>query len=133
LAADYGQLTRNLSSFYDFTGKLVLFVGAGGRQLLDPSIATRKLIAIDRDVESLRELKAKCEAQGMHDSVDIVGCDFKDVRSFGDVVYFEFCLHEMGDPTQALLHASTLALDIVVFDHLPESEWVFHAAEEDQV
>jgi hypothetical protein len=48
-------------------------------------------------------------------------------------VYFEFCLHEMPDPGMALAHAKTLALDIVVFDHAPGSEWAYMAAEEDKV
>jgi hypothetical protein len=48
-------------------------------------------------------------------------------------VYFEFCLHEMNDPRQALRHALTLAPEVLIFDHLPESEWAFHAAEEDKV
>ena len=39
----------------------------------------------------------------------------------------------MGDPLKALTHARTLASDIVVFEHLPGSDWVFHAAEEEQV
>jgi hypothetical protein len=55
------------------------------------------------------------------------------VASSGDVVYFEFCLHEMMDPYRALLHARSLAPDIVVFDHLPGSEWSFYAAEDDKV
>src|SRR5712692_9325359 len=71
LAADYGQLTENLRRFYDFSGKVVLFVGAGGRQLLDPSVRTRKLIAIDQDVESLMELKTNV-ATGMRGSVVVV-------------------------------------------------------------
>jgi len=37
MAMDYGKLTENLGRFYDFTDKVVLFVGAGGRQLLDPA------------------------------------------------------------------------------------------------
>jgi len=124
VAVDCGKLTENLTHFYDFTGKVVLFVGAGGRQLLDSATRARKLIAIDRDAESLR---------GLRGSVDVLGTKFEDVALRGDVVYFEFCLHEMDDPERALAHARSLAPDIVVFDHLPDSEWVFHGAEEDQV
>jgi hypothetical protein len=133
LAADYGQFTENLCRFYDFTSKVVLFVGAGGRQLLDPAIRIKKLIAIDRDVKALEELKRNIAAKGMQDSVDILGADFEHVTLLGDVVYFEFCLHEMVDPQKALTHARSLAPDIVVFDHLPGSEWAFYAAEEDKV
>lgn len=133
LATNYGKLTENLHRFYEFTGKVVLFVGAGGRQLLDPSIGAKKLIAIDENAQSLRELEANIAAKGMQNSVEVVGSSFEDVTAYGDVVYFEFCLHEMDDPQQALSHARALAPDIVVFDHLPGSEWVFHAAEEDKV
>jgi len=58
------QLTENLLGFYDFTNKVVLFVGAAGRQLLDPSAGTKKLIAIDQDVEGLREPAARVAARG---------------------------------------------------------------------
>ena len=133
MATDYGKLTENLHHFYDFSGKVVLFVGAGGRQLLDSSIRTKKVIAIDENAQSLKELEANIAAKGMQDSVEVVGSRFEDVAARGDVVYFEFCLHEMDDPQQALSHARALALDMVVFDHLPGSEWVFHAAEEDKV
>jgi len=126
LAADYGQMTENLRCFYDFTDKIVLFVGAGGRQLLDLSIRTRKVIAIDENVQSLSELKSK-------NSVEVVGSRFEDVALRGDVVYFEFCLHEMDDPGKALCHARTLAPDIMVYDHAPGSEWVFYGDEEEEV
>ncbi len=55
MAVDCRKLTDNLSRFYDFTSKTVLFVGAGGSQLLDPSIRTGKLMAIDQNA-ALREL-----------------------------------------------------------------------------
>jgi len=122
LATDYAKLSENLSRFYDFTGKVVLFVGAGGRQLLDPAAPVRKLIAIDKDVEALRELEEYLVAKGLQDSVEVIGASFEEVAVHGDVVYFEFCLHEMADPEKALMHAKSLAPDIVVYDHSPGSE-----------
>ena len=133
MAADYALFTANLHRFYDFAGKVVLVVGAGGGQLLDPACQTKKLIAIDRDRAALNRLVAKLDASGSRDSVEIVCASFEDVRLSGDVVYFEFCLHETSDPLLALTHARTLAPDSVVFDHLPDSPWSFHAAEEDKV
>ena len=65
--------------------------------------------------------------------VDVVCAKFEDVNLSGDVVYFEFCLHEMADPIKALGHARALAPDIVVFDHSPGSEWAFFGAEEEKV
>jgi hypothetical protein len=133
MATDYAQLTKNLLRFYDFTNKVVLFVGAAGRQLLTPSAGTKKLIAIDQDVEALRELAANVAAKGIQDSVEVVGSKFEDVALSGDAVYFEFCLHEITDPQKALTHAKNLARDIVVFDHSPDSEWIFYGAEEEKV
>jgi ubiquinone/menaquinone biosynthesis C-methylase UbiE len=132
VAIDYGTLRNNLRCFYDFQDKVVLYVGAAGRQLLDPSIKTRKLIAIDQDVSALQELKANVEAESIS-KVELLPSRFENITVRGDVVYFEFCLHEMADPERALHKARTLAPDTVVFDHLPDSDWVFHAAEEDEV
>ena len=133
MAIDLRELTANLVGFYDFRDKVVLFVGAGGRQLLDPSVGTRKLIAIDQDVESLQALRANIVAQGWQNSMDIVASNFEDVNLPGDVVYFEFCLHEMNDPLKSLSHARSLASDIVVYDHSPASQWIFLGGEEDNV
>ena len=133
MATDYPKLRENLGRFYDFTGKVVLFIGAAGGQLLDPATRTRKLIAIDKNVEALRQLTSDIAAKGLQDAVEVVGARFEDVSVRGDVVYFEFCLHEMDDPETALAHARSLAPDIVVYDHSPGSEWIYYGAEEDQV
>jgi precorrin-6B methylase 2 len=133
LATDYRQLTENLSRFYDFTGKVVLFVGAGGRQLLDPATAVRKLIAVDKDAAAVEALKANLAAQGRQDSVEIITAAFEEVTTRADTVYFEFCLHEMEDPTEALRHAKSLAAEVVVYDHSPGSDWLFYVVEEEKV
>ena len=133
MAADYEQLRNNLRAFYDFTGKVVLFVGAGGKQLLDPAVETKKLIAIDKDFGALQELKARVSANGKQDSIQVIAGSFEEITFLGDVVYFEFCLHEMADPERALAHARTLAPEVVIFDHLPGPEWTYCAAEEDKV
>ncbi len=133
MAADYPKLMAQLRAFYDFNGKVVLFVGAGGGQLLDPSVRPKKLIAIDHDPAALAELEKRVAAKGMQESVEIVCAKFEAVTRSADVVYFEFCLHEMADPMEALRHAHKMAPDIVVYDHSPGSEWVYYGAEEDKV
>jgi len=133
VATDYAQLTENLLRFYNFSNQVVLFVGAAGRQLLDPSCGARKLIAIDQNAEGLAELAAHVAERGLGTSLEVLAAKFEEVACSADVVYFEFCLHEMGDPQQALTHAKSLARDIVVFDHSPGSEWIFYGAEEDAV
>jgi hypothetical protein len=133
LATDYDKLTENLKRFYDFTGKVVLFIGAAGRQLLDPSTRVKKLIAIDKDEGALQQLRTKIASEGLQGSVDVVAADFLEVSLDADAVYFEFCLHEMEDPEAALKHAKSLASDIVVYDHSAASEWIYYGAEEEQV
>jgi len=74
-----------------------------------PPIRTKKLIAIDQDVEALRELKANVAAKGMQNCADIVGSSFEEVALRGDVVYFEFCMHEMDAPQKALSYCPDAA------------------------
>ena len=133
MATDYAKLTENLNRFYDFTDKVVLFIGAAGRQLLDPSTRVKKLIAIDKDAAALGQLEAKIAAEGLQEHVAVVASDFGDVSVRGDAVYFEFCPHEMDNPDKALAHAKSLASDIVVYDHSAGSEWIYYGAEEDKV
>lgn len=133
MATDYAKLSEDLRRFYDFTGKVVLFVGAGGRQLLDPGTPFKKLVAIDKNVDALRELKKDVLTRRRQDSVEVIAANFEEVAFHGDAVYFEFCLHEMDDPRKALAHAKSLAPDIVVYDHSPGSEWAYYVVEEDKI
>lgn len=133
MPTDYQKLSENLRKFYDFAGKTVIYIGAAGRQLLDPATPPKKLIAIDKDANALQELKAIITTKGLQGSVDVVAAEFEEVTVHGDVIYFEFCLHEMDDPDRALKHAKSLGDDVVVYDHSPGSAWVFHCAEEDKV
>lgn len=133
MAVDYPLLTRKLREFYNFADKAALLVGAGGGTLLDPAIPMKKLIAVDRDLSALREFERRTVKNGEKRSVEVVHGRFEEVTAHCDVVYFEFCLHEMADPFSALKHARTLAPDAVVFDHSPVSEWIFYSAEEEVV
>jgi hypothetical protein len=133
MAADYKQMEQNFRQFYDFSGKTVVGVGAGGGPFTDLVCESRKLIVIDKDSAAIRQWEARIAAGGLKDRVDIVQADFCATSPRGDVVYFEFCLHEMDDPSETLRHALTLAPEVLVFDHLPDSEWAFQGAEEDKV
>lgn len=133
MPVDYVELSRQLARFYDFSGKIVLYAGAGGRQLLDLGAPAKRIIAIERDAEALGQLESSISARGIQESVGVVGSSFEDVVESGDVVYFEFCLHEMDDPFAALVHARSLAPEIVIFDHLPGSPWSFYANEDEDV
>lgn len=133
MAADYQQMAQNIRQFYSFCGKTVVGVGAGGGPLTDLVLESRKLIVIEKDPAAIRNWETRIASDKLQSQVDVIQADFGDASPHGDVVYFEVCLHEMDDPRQALRHAFALAPEVLVFDHLPDSEWAFHAAEEDKI
>ncbi|MGP8125627.1 MAG: class I SAM-dependent methyltransferase [Nitrososphaerales archaeon] len=133
MVVNRNKLTANLTKFYDFKGRSVLYVGAGRGQLLGPASGVRKVVAVDSDAESLEGFRSEAKTKWAGIPIKFVPHNFETVNLKGDVVYFEFCLHEMPDPLKALDHANSLAPDIVVIDHLPKSKWIFYAAEETQV
>lgn len=132
MATDYQRIIRNLSDFFDLTGRTVAAVGAGGGQFIEYGRTAAKVIAVDQDPEALAVLREKLEQAGLADKYALVQSAFLDFQDKADVVLFEFCLHEMPDPSAALAHARTLAPAVVVMDHWPGSEWAFIGAEEDK-
>jgi len=111
----------------------VVDVGAGGGQLVEYARPARRVIAVDRDGAAMERLAARVRECGLADTFTLVTSDFLAVRPLGDVVLFEFCLHEMVAPERALGHARELAPDVLVIDHAPVSRWSWYAAEEEQM
>jgi len=132
LATDYQRIIGNLFDFFDFSGRTVISVGAGGGQLIDYGRPAARVVAVDRDAAALNVLRGRLASAGLIDKFVLVLSDFLGFRASADVVLFEFCLHEMPDPFAALAHARTLAPAVVVMDHWPGSEWAFLVAEEDK-
>jgi tRNA G37 N-methylase Trm5 len=133
MVTDIRRVVENLRGFHDLDGRVILSVGAGGGQFLDVYRDAGKILAVDSDPAALRQLEAAVAARGLQDRVELVRGDFFEVTRRGEVVLFEFSLHEMPDPAKALLHARSLAPEVVVFDHAPGSEWAYHTVEEDKV
>jgi hypothetical protein len=133
MATDVRLVVRNLLDFHPLAGKTVVSVGAGGGQLVEYGREARRVVAVDGDAEALRRLGDVLAAKGLAERFELVCADFLEVSARGDVVLFEFSLHEMPDPAKALAHARTLASDVVVLDHAPGSEWAFHVVEEEKV
>lgn len=125
-------IVSNLTSFYDMKGKSVLHVGAGGGQLIGYAPNARSILGVDSDPAAVSQLKTAIQKLGLEDRFSVIQGDFNSVSAKADVVFFELCLHEMDDPTAALLHARSLAPDILVLDHVPESRWAWHTCEEDK-
>ncbi len=133
MATDIGLILQRLLAFFDFSGKTVLAVGAGGGQLAGYARSMRKVLAIDRDLAAMKQLQEAAERLGLQDRFEYWTGEFADCDRRGDVVLFEFCLHEMDDPSAAVAKATTLAPEIVVIDHAPGSSWVYFTAEDDKV
>lgn len=130
---DPKALVNNLINFYDFRDKTVLAVGAGGGQITDYAEAAKKVIAVDCDSEAISKLAEVLEQKSLTSKFEILVSDFMKLNIHADVIYFEFSLHEMSDPAAALKHASTLAPEILIFDHLPGSKWSYYTAEEEKI
>ena len=133
MVVDRTVLSANLTRFYDFRGKSVLYVGAGGGQLLGPASGVRSVVAIDSNAKSLGAFRSEAKTKWAGIPVRFIPRKFESVNAHGDVVYFEFCLHEMDSPRRALEHARSLAPETVVMDHLPKSEWIYYGVEEELV
>jgi len=133
MAADIGAILQRLLAFFDFSGKSVLAVGAGGGQFAEYARPMRKVLAIDRDLAAMRQLQEAAMRLGLQDRFEYWTGDFADCERHGDVVLFEFCLHEMDDPAGAVAKATALAPEVVVIDHAPGSPWVYFTAEDEKV
>ena len=130
MATNVERIVKNLTAFYDFAGRTVVAVGAGGGQLVEYARQTLAVIAVDKDGAAIRRLARRADECGLADRFTLVQGDLLTVRPRGDVVLFEFCLHEMSAPDEALGHAKQLAPDVLVLDHAAGSPWSWCAAEE---
>jgi len=132
MVVDRDELTVNLTKFYDFRGKSLLYTGCGLGQLLPPESRVSSVAAIDRDAKALKVFRDVAKTKWAGIPIRFFPRKFETVTVKGDVAYFEFCMHMMDDPKFTLEHARSLAKDIVILDHLPGSKWVyFWAGEED--
>ncbi len=133
MATDISLILERLLDFFDFSGKCVLAVGAGGGQMAGYARTMRKVLAVDRDLAAMQQLREAADRLGLQDKFEYWAGDFSDCDRRGDVVLFEFCLHEMEDPAIALAKAALLAPELVVIDHAPGSRWVYFTAEDEKV
>ena len=130
---DFDLIVANLTSAYDFGGKIVIHVGAGGGQFIGYASSCRKVVAVDNDEAALIRLEQRVADLALEKTVSVVACDFYDLELPADVVLFEFCLHEMRDPAAVIDLGRAMAEDVVVLDHLPESRWSWYANEDKAV
>jgi 16S rRNA G966 N2-methylase RsmD len=133
MATDVRKMIDNLLKFYEFNNKTVISIGAGGGQFIEYGRNSRHVIAIDNDEEALNKLECALHNLQLKDKFTLINSDFYKVIKKGDVVLFEFCLHEMKDTETAINHALTMASSIIVTDHWPNSEWAYIVDEKEKV
>ncbi|MGD8897605.1 MAG: hypothetical protein PVJ73_16355 [Acidobacteriota bacterium] len=133
MAADIEAILRNLLASYDFADKTLVAIGAGGGQFAGYGSVARRVIAVDSDAAAIAQLAARVAELGLTEKFELVTGDFFAELHRGDVVLFEFCLHEMPDPEKAIARAREMAADVVIIDHYPGSPWAFQVVEEEKV
>jgi ubiquinone/menaquinone biosynthesis C-methylase UbiE len=135
MATDYALMVHNLVTFYDSKDKTMVAIGAGGGQCVRYGQPARHIVAIDQDATALDQLREAVAKSNMGDKFEFVHGDILTMAlpARGDVVLFDFCLHEMTDVALALTRAAVLAPDVVVCDHGRTSEWAYYVAEEAKV
>ncbi|MBU4268119.1 MAG: class I SAM-dependent methyltransferase [Acidobacteria bacterium] len=133
MMVDVLVILKNILEFIDFNNKTVIAVGAGGGQFAEYGKKARRIIAVDSNPQALAALQEKVAVIGLTDRFKYHAGDFDTFASAADMVFFEFCLHEMADPLQALAKAKSMAPQVVIFDHSPDSPWAYITAEEIKV
>lgn len=132
MVKDVNLIIQNLLDFYDFRDKTIVSVGAGGGQFVAYAHSAKHVIAIDNDKVALERLRENIYKLGLLDKFTLVHDDFNKAEEKGDVVLFEFCLHEMSEPEKMIEYAHGIANDIVIADHGVNSEWAYIADEKEK-
>jgi predicted RNA methylase len=133
MATDVRKIIDNLLAFYDFTNQTIISVGAGGGQFIEYGRHAKSVFAVDNDQEALVRLEDNLQKSQLAHKFTLIHSDFYQVNLKGDVVLFEFCLHEMENPEAAIRHAMTLAPNVIIADHSPCSEWAYIVDEREKV
>jgi hypothetical protein len=133
MATDAKKINKNLLEFYDFENQTIISVGTGVGQFIEYGRHSTHVFAVDKDEEALSRFKDKLNRNQLDYKFTLIRTDFYDYKKKGDIVLFDFCLHEMHDPKTAILHALTMAPNILITEYWPDSEWAYIADEDEKV
>lgn len=100
----------------------------GGGQLMGYAPRARRVTAVDSDAAAVALLAGKIEELGLPNTA-VQQAAFLAFDGRADLVFFEFCLHEIERPEAALAHAFSIAAEMLVADHAPQSAWAWCTAE----
>ncbi len=126
------QMINNLLDFYDFNNKKVISIGAGG-QFYEYAQKAREVIAVDNEQTGLDYLEVCLQRKKLLYKFTLIHSDFYNFKDVGDVLMFDFCLHEILNPEKAILHAQSMTPDVLINDHWPDSEWAYITDEDTKV
>ena len=133
MATDLSAIVARLRGFRDPAGLDVLAVGCGGGQLAGYLQEARTVTALDIDGEALERFHAAFrQVSGRTPDRCIVG-GLEAWDGAADLVFLEFCLHEMPDPADAVQTAVQRAAEVLVADHYRGSPWALCTGEADKV
>lgn len=79
-----GKIIKNLFAFYDFSGKSIVSVGAGGGQFIEVARPVREIFAVDSSREVLETLEAGLSGSDLKDKFTLVHSDFDCCGQKGD-------------------------------------------------
>jgi hypothetical protein len=133
MATDIAAILEDIGSCYDFTGRSVIHVGAGGGQFIGYAERARSVLGVDPDPAAVERLKVAVRERGLADRFRVLQGDILTATGHADVVFFEFCLHEIVDPLTALRRARTMAPEVLVADAAPGSPWAEYLCESEKV
>lgn len=133
MATDIKAIISNLYQFYNPDGKTIITVGAGGGQLIDYYKDAKLIYGIDTDQDAIEKLKIKIAENLLEEKYKCIHADFLSINQRGDVVLFEFSLHEMDDISKALDKGRKLASTVIIIDHSWQSKWIQYIDEAEKV
>jgi hypothetical protein len=130
---DAQKIDKDLLEFYDFEDRTVITVGAGEGRFTEYGRNSTHVFTIDCNEDALVRFKETLDKAKLDYKFTLIRSDFYDCKKKGDVVLFEFCLHEMTDTKAAIMHALTMAPNVLITDWWPDSEWAYIADENEKV
>ena len=133
MATDIEIIVKNIRSVFDFKDKSVIQVGAGGGQLIGCAKDANSIIAVDNDPSAIEKLNIVVGKNKQFNNISIIEGTIDSINQNVDIVFFEFCLHEIDNPGFALNKAFEFAPQILVVDHHPDSEWAWITCETEKV
>lgn len=134
MASDLAAIHRNLESFYKFADRSVIHVGVGGDGALTGYAArARSVLGVDPDPAGIARLEESIQERSLEQRFTVFEGEIAAVEQRAELTLFEFCLHEIEDPTAALEHARSLSSEILVIDHLAQSPWSWYTSETEKL